>query len=352
MIKKILLIEDNDAMRENTSEILQLANYSVTTARNGKEGVEAANREHPDIIICDIMMPILDGYGVLHLLSKNEATAGIPFIFLSAKAEKSDLRKGMDMGADDYLTKPFDDIELLNAVESRLKKAEIIKKEYTKDLEGLSDFIIEAKNFDALKDLSDSKEHRKYRKKDVIYDEGGFPKCVYFIIKGRVKTYKLNPQNKEFITGLHNEGDFFGYLSLLEGGKNLDSATALEDCELCMISKEDFQSLIYKNQEVSKKFIKLLSDNLVEKEDQLLKLAYNSVRKKVADALIHLHDTYNKNNDPEFAISISREDLANLAGTATESTIRSLGDFKDHNMIDVHLSKITIINMNKLKRII
>ena len=114
MNKSILLIEDNKDMRENTSEILELAHYKVSTAKNGKEGVELAQKQKPDLIICDIMMPVLDGYGVLHMLSKNPETANIPFIYLSAKAERSDLRKGMEMGADDYLTKPFDDIELLN----------------------------------------------------------------------------------------------------------------------------------------------------------------------------------------------------------------------------------------------
>src|SRR4051812_6136627 len=114
MNKHILLIEDNKEMRENTCEILELSNYKVTTAENGKIGVEKAQAEKPDLIICDVMMPVLDGYGVLHMLSKNRETANIPFIFLSAKAERSDFRKGMEMGADDYVTKPFDDIELLN----------------------------------------------------------------------------------------------------------------------------------------------------------------------------------------------------------------------------------------------
>ncbi len=122
MSKKILLIEDNLDVRENTAEILTLAQYEVVTAVNGKEGVEKAQKEKPDLIICDIMMPVLDGHGALHLLSKNEETAGIPFIFLTAKAERGDFRKGMEMGADDYLTKPFDDVELLSAIEIRLKK--------------------------------------------------------------------------------------------------------------------------------------------------------------------------------------------------------------------------------------
>src|SRR6267154_2749583 len=123
-MKKILLIEDNIDVRENTAEILSLANYKVFTTKNGKDGVELAQKEKPDLIICDIMMPVLDGYGVLHLLSKSETTSGIPFVFLTAKAERSDVRKGMDMGADDYLTKPFDESELLSSIESRLKRSE------------------------------------------------------------------------------------------------------------------------------------------------------------------------------------------------------------------------------------
>ena len=128
-MSKILLIEDNKDVRENTAEILELSGYEVHTAPNGKAGVELASKIFPDLIICDIMMPELDGYGVLHLLHKNPDTASIPFIFLTAKTERSDFRKGMDMGADDYITKPFDDIELLNAVETRIKKSQLLKAE-------------------------------------------------------------------------------------------------------------------------------------------------------------------------------------------------------------------------------
>ena len=123
MNKKILLIEDNAEMRENTAEILQLAHYKVIAAMNGKEGVELAEKEEPDLIICDIMMPVLDGYGVLHMLSKNEKTASIPFIFLTAKAERTDFRKGMEMGADDYLPKPFEPRELLARIRSVLRRS-------------------------------------------------------------------------------------------------------------------------------------------------------------------------------------------------------------------------------------
>lgn len=350
MAKKILLIEDNNDVRENTAEILSLANYHVFTAENGKVGVEMAQKENPDLIICDIMMPVLDGYGVLHLLSKNQATSSIPFIFLSAKAERSDLRKGMEMGADDYLTKPFEESELLNAIESRLKRAEIVKKDFSKNMDGLNEFLTSVKNFEDLKKLSEKNDVRSYKKKDDVYTEGTYPKGLYFINKGKIKASRANEQGKEFITGLYKEGDFFGYTALLDEGKYNDSATALEDAELCMISKEDFYSLLYKNAEVSRKFIKMISDNLQEKEEQLVKLAYNSVRKRVAEALTTLNNRYKKEGESKFSMSISREDLANLAGTATETTIRTLSEFKDEGLVDIKGSSITIVNIDKLSK--
>jgi DNA-binding response OmpR family regulator len=127
---KILLIEDDNVMRENTVELLQLSHYDVAWAENGKMGIKRALSFQPDLIICDIMMPELDGYSVLHLLSKETATAGIPFIFLTAKSKMSDMRLGMNMGADDYITKPFQDIELLHAIESRLERHKNLVRKY------------------------------------------------------------------------------------------------------------------------------------------------------------------------------------------------------------------------------
>lgn len=347
-MKKILLIEDNRDMRENTAEILQLANYEVLSAANGKEGVELAQQQKPDLIVCDIMMPVLDGYGVLHMLSKNDETAAIPFVFLTAKAERSDLRKGMEMGADDYLTKPFDDIELLNAIESRIRKTDLMRKEYASTSEGFGEFLTSARGFEELHKLSDTRETRTCRKKEHIYSEDHFPKGVYLVTKGKVKTFRANEQGKELITGLYKEGDFFGYLALLEDSRYTDSAVAMEDSEITMIPRDDFFSLLYRNAQVSRAFIRLISTNLQEKESQLLKLAYNSVRKRVSEALVTLYNRYKKEAQPVFTMSISREDLANLAGTATETTIRTLSDFKDEGLVDVKGGSITILNLDKL----
>ncbi|HEY6162802.1 MAG TPA: response regulator [Bacteroidia bacterium] len=348
-MKKILLIEDNNYMRENAAEILELAHYDVRTAANGKIGVEVARKEHPDLIICDVMMPVLDGYDVLHMLGKNSDTAGIPFIFLTAKTERSDMRKGMEMGADDYVTKPFDDIELLNAVESRLKKHDALRMEYSKGAEGVNQFLGEVKGLEELKRISGGGRVYKFKKKEVIFREGHYLNGLYHVNSGKVKTLKANEDGKELITNLYKEGDFFGYTDLLEETACTETAAALEDTEVSIIPKEDFYALIYRNSEVSKRFIRMLANDLVEKENQLIRLAYNSVRKRVAEALLTLQKRYSSENS-NFKMAISREDVANLAGTSTETAIRTLSDFKEEKLIEIKGSTITIMDVVKLEK--
>ncbi|HTB31865.1 MAG TPA: response regulator [Bacteroidia bacterium] len=347
-MKKILLIEDNNEMRENTSEILSLANYAVLTAENGKVGVEMAKKDKPDLIICDIMMPDLDGYGVLHILTKDPETAGIPFIFLTAKAEKSDMRRGMNLGADDYLTKPFDDTELLNAVEVRLKRNDFFKKNYTRDLSGLISFVNEAKEFSLSDKLIADYKVRTYKKKDSIYHDGDTPNFVYFINKGKIKTWRINLDGKEFITGTYEKGDFFGHLPVLEGGVYNDSASAMEECELAMMPQNDFLSLVYSQHEISARFIKMLANNINENEKRLLSLAYNSVKARTAGVLLALQ----KKTKTGENIRTSREDLAGLVGTSTESLIRTLSDFKSDKIIEIEGREIIINDTKGLEKVV
>ncbi|HNB33144.1 MAG TPA: response regulator [Bacteroidia bacterium] len=347
----ILLIEDNKEVRENTAEILELAGYTVTTANDGKKGIEAVHKNRPALIICDIMMPVLEGYGVLHLLGKNPETSTIPFIFLTAKTERGDFRKGMEMGADDYITKPFDKLELLNAIESRLKKVEALKKEYSKDLEGLTNFIGEVGGKDHMQAFIENRKIRTYKKKENIYKEGDYPRGMYYINHGKVKLYKSHAYGKELITNLLKEGDFFGYTSLIEEGDYVESAQTLEDTEVVFIPKEDFLNLLFSNREIAKRFLLILNKKFNEQQDYLIELAYSSVRKRVAEALILLSDKYKANRDERFSMSISREDLANIVGTATESLIRTLSDFKEEKLIEVKDGKIVLINENKLKEL-
>src|SRR5690606_6604884 len=204
MSQTILLIEDNQEMAENIGGILRLAHYKVISAPNGKIGVELAQQQHPDLILCDIMMPQLDGYGVLHILNKDEDTADIPFIFLTAKTDKADMRNGMNLGADDYITKPFDGYDLLKVIEIRLKKKEQQKASRGNDLYNITSFFNKAREQKEFQKLSENRPIRHFKKKEFIFMEGQTPSDLYYIVKGEVKTYKVNYDGKELITGLHH----------------------------------------------------------------------------------------------------------------------------------------------------
>lgn len=348
MKQHVLLIEDNNEIRENTAEILELANYKVSTAENGKIGVELALKEKPDLIICDIMMPVLDGYGVLHLLNKNPDLASIPFIFLTAKAERSDFRRGMEMGADDYITKPFTDIELLNAIDSRLKKIELLQKNYPADDKGMQEMLLEFEGKNALEHITENRPENQYRKKQVIYSKGNHPQKLFYVKTGKVKTYIINEDGKGLTIGLYTDGDFLGYTAILESGIYKETAEAIDDCVIAEIPIDTFQKLLYYNPEATKKIIQLMAKNIRDKEKQMLDIAYNSLRKRVANALVILLNKYRKPGEDLFSIHLSREDLANIAGTATESLIRTLSDFKSEKLVEINGSKITVLDEKKL----
>ena len=350
MSKTILVIEDNNDIRENTAEILELAGYKTFTAENGKKGVEIALKEIPSLIVCDIMMPELDGYGVLHLLKKNKLTENIPFIFLTAKTERSDMRKGMEMGADDYITKPFDDIELLNAVEMRLKKSAISQNHYPTSSLGITTFLNDIKNSGA-QNLSDNYEIESYTKKQNLYTEGKRPRFLFYLINGKIKAYKTNEDGKEYISDLYNSGDFIGYNALIQEINYEDSAMVLEDAEVLQIPREDFLKMIHTDMNIASAFIRIMSNNVKEKEDRLLSLAYASLRKRIAKALIEIQNKFSQENINE-SITISREDIARYVGTATESLIRTLSDFKAEKLIEINGTKIFIKNIDKLKNLL
>lgn len=350
-MRNILLIEDDADMRENTAEILELANYHVIKAENGRRGVELARKAPPDLVLCDIMMPELDGYGVLHLLGRDPATAEVPFIFLSAKAERGDVRKGMELGADDYLTKPYEEGELLNAIEGRLKRSELFRKGFDKSFEGFNKFIEQARTLDPFKDLLKDPRTRTVKKKEVLFHEGDDLRLVPYIARGKVRTFKINNEGKEFVTGLHGPGDLVGYMGLLEGGRATETAEAMEDVELAMVPREDLIALLYKDRDVSMRFIKMLSGDLREREEHLLQLAYSSVRQRVAQALLRVHARYASRMDTDLGLHMSREDLAAIVGTATESLIRCLTDLKDEKLIDTKGREIRIINKAGLERL-
>ncbi|MGZ5191376.1 MAG: response regulator [Flavisolibacter sp.] len=350
-MKKILVIEDSKDILENTAEILELSNYKVFTAPNGKIGIEIALANKPDLILCDIMMPEVDGYGVLHMVQKNPDLQNTPFIFLTAKTGQAEIRKGMSLGADDYITKPFDATELLDAIEGRLKKNESLKKSISAGLKGMDELITMVGGEKILEEFVNGRQLDKYKKKQRIFSEGNHPIRLYYVQKGMVKIFKINNYGKELIVKIIGENEFFGYTELLLNSVYTVNAEALEDSEIASIPRNEFDELMNSNHQVISKFIKLLASNVTEKEDQLLHMSYDSLRKKVAEALLVVQKMSN-NKSGNYNIQISRENLAAVAGTATESLIRTLTDFKTEKIIDIQEGKIAILNISRLESMV
>lgn len=345
MKKTILIIEDNTDIRESTAEILEIAGYNTIVAENGKIGVELAQKHLPTLIICDIMMPELDGYGVLYMLNKQTDTAVIPFIFLTAKTERIDMRKGMEMGADDYLTKPFDDIELLNAIESRLNKQQKNEEFYSKELQKLEEFSEKVENFESLKTLLASKKVRNLKKGQLLYFDGDKSQGIYLVLSGKIKISKITEDGRELVTAINSANDYFGIYDAMVAKSHTENAEAIEDSSVCLLYKDLLDDLLSKNANLAMQFIHLLSENLHQKEEQLIQMAYHSVRKRLAETLLRIQEINASN-----VFKISRNDLAAMAGMATETVSRTLSDFKEEKLLDKKGAEISLLDLDKLKK--
>jgi CheY-like chemotaxis protein/CRP-like cAMP-binding protein len=352
-MRKILIIDDNEDVRENTADLLELSNYQVATSPDGFTGIQKARDFNPDLIICDIMMPGMDGYQVLEAILEDAKMASIPFVFLSAKADRSDVRKGMNLGADDYLTKPFEEHELLEAIDTRLKKHDFLQKEFSRDIPGINAFIEQAAAYLNLEHIERTYLSMKYGQKELIFMEGDAAHHLYFVKSGLVKTFKSTEGGKELVTGMYKAGDFIGQLSLINPrGTCLETASIIEASEIYRIPKMDFIHLLEKNREVSNKFMELISSDLIDAQQQLVNLAYNPVRQRLAGTLLKLQRHGLIQDETQQGIDIAREDLAGMVGTATETAIRTLSDFKQEGIIRMGKSRrIIIIDPNKLEHI-
>lgn len=345
---KALIIEDDFEMRDNISEILKLADYEVYAAENGRKGVEIALEHKPDIIICDVMMEELDGYGVLYLLNKHLETSTIPFIFISAKTQKKDIRKGMEMGADDYLLKPFNDIELLNTIETRLKKRTQQNDFFGNSIQKIEPLATSSRGLPELKKMIEDRKLRIFRKRQILYYEGDKVTGIYLILKGKIKTTKIADDGRELTTAIYNTDQFVGTNVIFSNDTYIDNAVAIEECSLCFFPIKELEKLIGQYPDVAGKFIKILSNEVCDKEEQLLQMAYYSVRKRIAESLLSYHKHHCSNGEN---ISLTRYEIANLSGTAPETVSRTLSDFENEGLIDKSRNELILLNTQKLSKL-
>ncbi len=348
MKAKILVIEDNLDVRENLVELLELDGYSILDASNGREGVQLAIQEKPDLILCDIMMPELDGYGVLKILSRNAELMHTPFMFLTAKADKSDIRKGMGLGADDYLTKPFNEVELLESIEIRLKKSSDLKAQLADSCPKDASFINRSKAQGAFQQFIQDAPVISFSKKDSIYHLGQYPRYFYYVEEGLLKDSYFSEFGKELIGHFYSRGDIFGYEDHLAGNKLSSSVSCISDVRLRYVPIESFKQFLYSNRDYLSIFMEHQVIQLQKDRFKLVDLAYASLREKVAKCLYVLKQEIFTEYD---SIRLSRSDLAAYAGLAKETVIRTLSQLKSDNIISIEGQQIYILDDLQLQAV-
>ena len=339
----LLIIEDNLEVRENLAEILELYGYTVVTAEHGLEGVKRAFAEPPDLILCDVMMPELDGYGVLNLLTENERTAGIPFVFITARTEKEDIRRGMNLGADDYITKPFYKDELLQVIRTRLKKASR-GGERVPEASGahLSD---PARGLGRLGSLfNEVGRTTVYEQGETIVREGEYPHFLYRVEEGHVHLGRVHEYGREFILSDIGPGHLFGTACLLERLPHYYTARVASPSARCTrLPAARALELVNQDRNVAEALLHLLAEETVRRSDQLVQQAYDSVRRRTANVLCDLHRRY-----AEGPIELTRDELAQMVGTTKESVIRALSDFRRDGLIETEGRQITVGDPERL----
>jgi CRP/FNR family transcriptional regulator, polysaccharide utilization system transcription regulator len=342
----VLVIHDATGLRQNIVELLTLSGYNTLAAVNGKKGLEVLAKHEPDLILCAVTMPELDGYGVLRALQNIPGMINVPFIFWGSKTESKDLRKGMNLGADDYLVKPLDE-DLLEVISMRLKKREQIKQQFEREHKRKDDIPYEKDNLGSLFSSSPFKVAKKVKAKQAIYMEGDPVNFVFYLAKGKVKTFTGSEDGKEIITRLYREGDIFGYISLFEEFRK-ESCTAIVQSELIILPRIVFLEILESSNDVALKLIKTLSDNLLETGDRMTKLAYGSSSQKIADALMFYARIYQDHPDD---FPFDRRDISTLAGVAKESVSRKIFYFSSKGLIKANPlnGNIKILDSKKLE---
>ncbi len=338
---KILIIEDNTEMRENICEILELAGHTVFSAPDGLAGIQAARANRPDLILCDIMMPNLDGFGVLKILQQDENMKNIPLIFLTAKAERDDFRKGMNLGAEDYLIKPFEDSDLLEEIEKKLKKyKELSLNRTSKILSGLIQFQ-EFEKLNSVQELIQNTSSKELVKKTKIWQQQDNINNLYYLEKGNFKEVLDTVGGKEFIIEFYSSPGFAGMQYLFQSKYN-SYAEVIDTAQVKVIPKKVLEEIILKDNLLTS-FLHYYNSITQDYIQRLSINSFGNVREKVAFHLCHLSNKLNLST-----IHLSREDLAGYCGIAKETLIRTLTEFKDEKLIKLNQEGLVILQQQKL----
>ncbi len=347
-MNKLLVITGNEVAEVSIRTLPQLEGYEIFSANSGMKGIEIAKKEKPSFIICDLTLPDIDGYGISNMLSKNTVTGNIPFLLLNLSEESKSGNNHFNL----LVPAIKGSEQLVNSTTKDALSNKIENKENFHNLDNLLQLLNSTNPDKIANGLTTGYRTRGFNKRENVYFEGDIPNMVYLVKKGKIKTVKLGPEGKEFIVGIYEKGEFFGYIAVLEDSTYPDTAVAAEESEVLLIPKDDFLTLINSDQQLGRHFIKLLANDISDIEERLMTLAFNSVRARVAGALLQLKKKHNSKKDTATCtLHVSRDDLAGLIGTTTESLIRTLTDFKHENIVDTDIGEIKILDTKSLEKI-
>lgn len=344
---RILLIEDDSSLRENTQEILELAGHRVFSAEDGETGLEQALKNSIDLILCDIILPGINGYSVLDKISSNPQTRTIPFIFLTALSNIKDIRHGMNLGADDYIVKPFEEEDLLETIESRLAKLSIFKERKVKHVPKPKILINNLENFRNY--FLDHGEEIQLAKNELLFRENQPAGYVFLLTKGIIKTLSLDEYGKELITGIYHKNDFLGIYSFNRNITYPEQALVIEQAILMRLPIRLVQEIFRDNPQFTMEWAENLSEDVIDLKDHLLQTAYASVLKKTVNTILEFSEKLHFNKKE--LSKISRGDLASVAGISKESFIRCLSTLKQDRLIEINGKNIEVLDLKGLKRI-
>lgn len=338
----ILVIDDMGDVRENVAELLELSGHHVIQAQDGFEGIRLAKQHLPELILCDIMMPGLDGYGVAEILSRQEETKHIPLIYLTAKADPTDFKKGLQKGAVDYITKPFESDELIDSVEMRIRQA-TSKRQATADHVDWDNWVDFLKS-DAALSGEEALKSFTVPSGTTLFEQDDQALHLYFIKSGSLRWEYMDASGRQLGFRLSRAGEFAGWAAGFEAGAYPHSAVVQSDATVVELPMKAVKEMLLKTPSMALVWGQQQHESAMVLLGDMMGLLNGSARENVARVLLRFAEWDGR----EWAVLVSREILAKSIGVAYETIIRTVSQFKAEGWVASRGRKLVLTDRNQL----
>lgn len=342
----ILVIDDMQDVRENIGELLELSGYHVVQASDGYEGIRKAKQHNPDLILCDIMMPGIDGYGVAEILGRQEETNHIPLIYLTAKAEPSDFKKGLQKGAIDYITKPFESDELIESISLRIRQHQHQKPADLGDVEW-QNWIAYLQSEHPLDDHGSPLSILTLSAEQTLFEQDDQALWVYFVQEGAIRWESTDAGGRTVCHHLSRPGDFLGWAPGFHLGAYSHTAIALSPSRVVRLSAKQLQETLLSKPGMALTWgqAQLQASQLVVED--MMGMLYGNARENVARVLLRFAEF----KGGQWTVNMPRETLAKSIGIAYETVIRTLSQFKAEGLVTAKGRRITLCDKAQLEAV-